>query len=69
MADRRITSDRFVVSVVAFTAATFRLLEGYAGALVDLAIRVWLAQAFFVSAVVKLADGTRRSTYRPTNTL
>jgi NADH dehydrogenase/putative oxidoreductase len=56
MADRRITSDRLVASVVAFTAATFRLLEGYAGPLVDLAIRVWLAQAFFVSAVVKLAD-------------
>src|SRR5262249_20286907 len=30
--------------------------ERYAGAVVDVLIRVWLAQTFFVSAVVKLAD-------------
>src|SRR5215831_4345489 len=56
MADRGIIQDRFLVSVVAFTAATFGFLERYVGALVDLLIRVWLAQTFFVSAVVKLAD-------------
>jgi len=56
MADGHITGDRFVASVVAAFATTFRLLERYAGALVDLLIRVWLAQTFFVSAVVKLAD-------------
>ena len=56
MADRGIIEDRFFVSAVAFTAATFRLLERHAGPLVDLLIRVWLAQTFFVSAIVKLAD-------------
>jgi NADH dehydrogenase/putative oxidoreductase len=45
-----------VVNVVAFAAATFRLLEGYVGALTDLAIRLCLALTFLVSAAVKLAD-------------
>src|SRR5215831_6634770 len=56
MADRGIIQDRFVANVVASFVATFRFLERYGGALVDLLVRVWLAQAFFVSAVVKLAD-------------
>jgi NADH dehydrogenase/putative oxidoreductase len=56
MAEARITGNHFVASVVAAFATTLRLLDRYGGALVDLLIRLWLAQAFFVSAVVKLAD-------------
>jgi NADH dehydrogenase/putative oxidoreductase len=56
MADLRIIEARWVAGVIAFFAAGFRHLERYTGALVDLVIRLWLAQTFFVSAVVKLAD-------------
>ncbi len=37
-------------------ATTLRVVERWAKPFVDLAIRLWLAQMFFVSAVVKLAD-------------
>ena len=37
-------------------ATTLRFLERTAGPVIDLVIRAWIAQMFFVSAVVKLAD-------------
>jgi NADH dehydrogenase/putative oxidoreductase len=44
-----------IVDSVSAFAATVRFLERTAGPVVDLSIRLWLAQVFFVSAVLKLA--------------
>jgi NADH dehydrogenase/putative oxidoreductase len=48
-------ADRFA-RLADVVATTLRFLERGAGPVVDLALRLWLAQMFFVSAVVKLAN-------------
>ena len=48
-------ADLFAAQV-GVVATMFRFLERTAGPVVDLAIRIWIAQTFFVSAVLKLAD-------------
>jgi NADH dehydrogenase/putative oxidoreductase len=48
-------ADRFARRADA-VATTLRFLERTAAPFVDLALRLWLAQMFFVSAVVKLAN-------------
>jgi len=48
-------ADRIAGSVDV-VATTLRFLERTAGPVVDLVVRAWIAQMFFVSAVVKLAN-------------
>jgi putative oxidoreductase len=45
----------WIARLVDLAATIFRILERSAGPIVDLLIRMWLAQMFFASAVVKLA--------------
>ena len=45
-------ADLFAAQV-GVVATIFRFLERTAGPVVDLAIRIWIAQTFFVSAVLK----------------
>src|ERR1700740_1965064 len=45
----------WIARLVDVAATIFRTLERSAGPVVDLVIRLWLAQMFFASAVVKLA--------------
>ncbi len=45
-----------VADITSAYASTLRFLQRTAGPFVDLAIRLWLAQMFFVSAVLKLAN-------------
>ncbi|HEX9179361.1 MAG TPA: hypothetical protein VF859_03120 [Burkholderiales bacterium] len=47
---------RWLPGALAAIAATLRFLEKSAGPVADLAIRLGLAQVFFVSAVLKLAN-------------
>lgn len=51
--DRRLSD---MADVAAAYAATVRFLARVAGPVVDLVVRLWLAQAFFVSAILKLAN-------------
>jgi len=48
--------NRWLPRAIALTARTLRFLEKGAGPVVDLGVRLWLAQIFFVSAVLKLSD-------------
>ena len=45
----------WIARLVDVAATIFRILERSAGPIVDLLIRMWLAQMFFASTVVKLA--------------
>ena len=51
-----LSSIRWLPRVISFAAGTLRFLEQGAGPVVDLVIRLGLAQVFFVSAVLKLAN-------------
>ncbi len=51
-----LSSIRWLPRVISFAAGTLRFLEKGAGPVVDLVIRLGLAQVFFVSAVLKLAN-------------
>ena len=50
------TQIRWIADVVGFIARVFRIAEGGVAPIVDLVIRLWLAQIFFVSAIVKIAN-------------
>jgi putative oxidoreductase len=47
---------RWVADIVGFIARVSRLAERGVAPVVDLIIRLWLAQIFFVSAIIKLAN-------------
>jgi putative oxidoreductase len=48
--------SNWVANLMAACADAFRVLERRFGPLLDLAIRLWLAQSFFVSGVLKVAN-------------
>ncbi len=48
--------NRWLADIMGWVAMLFRVAEHGIGPIVDLAIRLWLAQIFFVSGVVKIAN-------------
>jgi hypothetical protein len=53
---QKIARDSGIAQFMGWVAAVIKFAERSAGPMADLAIRLWLAQIFFVSGVIKLSN-------------